>query len=467
MVAGDRSAIDQETNETLQNSGLGHLLSVSGVHMGVVGGLVFAALLWSLALIPPLALRVSVKKLAAIGALSALAFYLVISGWSVPALRSFIMAGVAFGAILLDRPAISMRGLALGALIVVLLFPESVLEPGFQMSFAATTALVALFEVSRRDPSEFALPTPGPLIGALQWSSRAIGGVISVSLVAGLATDPFALYHFQRFSTYALAANLASAPIMSFLVAPAAGVAAVLAPFGLADAPLQVMAGALDLVAAIGEAFGSRPEAVRALPRPPDSALTACVAALLWGCVWRGRLRWGSVGFFALALGLYFTAPKPAIAFDADLRALYAQDASDGSAQWTLQRGRGRSTYALERLGAMLGHAPTRVERLAPPEGCGADLCAWKTPLGRDALFARTEAGLAEACIENAIVLLGVPVPPDFTARCRPALMIDAPNIATLGGGMIYETPDGLRVTRATPAGIARPWTPRGPASQE
>ncbi len=293
MVAGDRSPIDQTTNTNLQNSGLGHLLSVSGVHMSVVGGIVFAALIWGLSLIAPLALRWPVKKLAAIGALAALALYLVISGSSVPALRSFVMAGVAFGAILLDRPAISMRGLALAAVIVVLLFPESVIEPGFQMSFAATMALVALFEMLRRAPHESDLPTPGPIIGALQWSSRALGGVICVSLVAGLATDPFAIYHFQRFSIYALAANLVSAPIMSFLVAPAAAMAAVLAPFGLADAPLGMMASGLDLVAAIGEAFGSRPEAVRALPKPPDAAFIACVVALLWACLWRGALRWG------------------------------------------------------------------------------------------------------------------------------------------------------------------------------
>jgi competence protein ComEC len=147
LVTGDRSSVDAETNAALRDSGLGHLLSVSGIHMGVVGGLVFATLLWTLSLIAPIALRFPVKKIAAIGALLVLAAYLIVSGSSVPALRSFVMACVAFGAILLDRPAISMRGLALAAFIVVLIFPESVLEPGFQMSFAATMALVALFEM--------------------------------------------------------------------------------------------------------------------------------------------------------------------------------------------------------------------------------------------------------------------------------------------------------------------------------
>lgn len=463
LITGDRSAIDANTNETLQNSGLGHLLSVSGIHMGVVGGLVFAALIWTFSLIPPLALRVPVKKLAAIGALTALALYLIISGSSVPALRAFVMAGVAFGAILLDRPAISMRGLALAALLVTLAFPESVLEPGFQMSFAATMALVALFEMWKRSPDDPALPTPGPLIGSLQAIQRGIGGVILISLVAGLATDPFALYHFQRFATYALPANIASAPIMSFLVAPAAGAAAVLAPFGLADPAIDLMAAALDLIAAIGQVFGERPEAVRALPKPPDLAFALCVGGLLWACLWRGHLRWGGVGFLAASVALYVTAPRPVLAFDADLRAVYARN-DEGA--WTLIRGRGRSTYAQERLGGMLGLSPAESARLAPPDGCGGGVCAWRLPSGTAALLVEDAHPIAEACIEDAVVLTRLIAPPGFAAQCKLGALWDATDIAQFGGAMIYDAPDGLRIERALPT-RQRPWTPRAAPVQE
>ncbi|MES1202131.1 MAG: ComEC/Rec2 family competence protein [Pseudomonadota bacterium] len=456
MVAGDRSAVDNDTNTTLQNSGLGHLLSVSGVHMGVVGGLVFAALVWTLALIPPLALRVPVKKIAAIGALVALALYVIVSGWSVPALRSFVMACVAFGAILIDRPAISMRGLALAALISVLLFPESVLEPGFQMSFAATMGLVALFEIMRRPADEPALPTPGPLIGGMQAIGRGITGVIYVSLVAGLATDPFALYHFQRFSLYSLAANLATAPIMSFLVAPAAAIAAVLAPFGLADAPLKVMASALDLVAAIGEAFGSRPEAVRALPRPPDAALIACVAGLLWACLWRGRLRWLALAAIPLTIGLYLVEPRPVFAFDSDMRAVLWREGG----HWTLLKGHTRSSYAAEKLGAMLGVSPVQVARLAEPASCADDVC-WFNAGGARIAVVRSTDGLSEACVANAVVISRVVTSSNSLAACRVTL-IDASDLAQRGGGFIYAEAQGLRITRASPPAIHRPWTPIG-----
>ncbi len=465
LVTGDRSSIDAATNEALRDSGLGHLLSVSGIHMGVVGGLVFGALVGFLSLIGPIALRWPVKKIAAIGALVVLAAYLVVSGSSVPALRSFVMACVAFGAIVLDRPAISMRGLALAALAVTLIYPESVLEPGFQMSFAATMALVALFEMMKRAPHEPALPTPGPLIGAMQWSARGIGGVLLISLVAGIATDPFAIYHFQRFSLYSLPANLIAAPIMSFLVAPAAAAAAVLAPFGWADPALELMASALELIAAVGEIFGSRPEAIRALPRPPDLAFIACVSALCWACLWRGTLRWGGLAIFAASIALYAGAPQPVAAFDADLRAIYARTAAN---HWALIKSSGRSTYARDRLGAMLGLAPPVVERLASPETCREGACWWSTPGGRGILYARDAVSLSLACPAGApnVALLIAPNPmPAGAASCPHAVLINADDMARLGGAMVYETASGLHIVRAWPQTIARPWTQRPPIS--
>ena len=461
LVTGDRSSIDTQTNESLRDSGLGHLLSVSGIHMGVVGGLVFAAVLWALSLVGPIALRFPVKKIAAVTALLALAAYLIVSGSSVPALRSFVMACVAFGAILIDRPAISMRGLALAAFVVVLIFPESVLEPGFQMSFAATMALVALFEMLKRAPHEPALPTPGPLIGALNATARGIGGVLLISLVAGLATDPFAIYHFQRFSLYSLPANLIAAPIMSFLVAPAAGVAAVLAPFGLADAALEVMASALDLIAAVGQTFGERPEAVRALPRPPDLAFALCVFALLWAALWRGALRWAAAPVFVASIAIYAAAPQPVVAFDADLRAIYARD----SDAWRVITS-GRSTYARDQLGAMLGIAPPEVERLAPPDACGEAFCTWRHE-GREFAFVRAEEGLADACVRGAVVIARLAAPDGYKARCALAALMHAPDVAQLGGAMIYADGEHLRIERAWPPRINRAWTVRGADDQE
>ncbi len=447
LVTGDRSFIDADTNASLRDSGLGHLLSVSGIHMGVVGGLVFSIVLWTLSLIAPIALRWPVKKLAAGAALCVLGAYLVISGSSVPAVRSFVMACVAFGAILIDRPAISMRGLALAAFVVTLLFPESVLEPGFQMSFAATMALVALFEMMKRAPHEPALPTPGPLIGAMQATTRGIGGVLLISCVAGFATDPFAIYHFQRFSLYSLPANLIAAPIMSFLVAPMAVVAAILAPFGLADPALQLMASALDLIAAVGATFGERPEAIRALPKPPDLAFVLCVAALIWASLWRGWLRWLATPLMALSIGLYVAAPRPIMAFDADLRAVFVRE----QGAWTLLTNPRRSTYARDRLGAMLGLSPPVLERLAPPTACANERCAWR--LGSRMLIVARAFDPRRDCLANAIIIVETLAPFD---QCATARLVGPGDRLRFGGAFIFS--DG-RIERARPSALARPWT--------
>jgi len=362
---------------------------------------------------------------------------------------------------LLDRPAISMRGLALAAFITVLIFPDSVLEPGFQMSFAATMALVALFEVFHRTPEQN-LPTPGLLIGALQKIGQGLGGVILVSFVAGVATDPFAIYHFQRFSIYSLASNLAIAPIMSFLVAPAAGVAAIVAPFGLAEWPLKVMASALDLVAAIGEAFGNRPEAVHAVARPPDAAFALWVSGLVWACLWRGHLRWGGLAFAIAGIALYVTAPRPVAAFDSDMRTVFARDAGAPGAPWTLMSKPARSTYGRDRLGSMLGLSPPMLERLAQPESCTAAGCTWQSPHGLRFALATDKHSAEAACAVHAIALARAPAPAGFAQRCNAYALIDAQSLSRSGGGFIYETPHGFAIVRTITPGQRRPWMPRG-----
>jgi len=250
---------------------------------------------------------------------------------------------------------------------------------------------------------------------------------------------------------------------MSFLVAPAAGAAAVLAPFGLADPALEVMASALDLIAAVGQTFGDRPEAVRALPRPPDLAFALCVLALLWAALWRGALRWAAAPIVIASVALYAAAPQPLVAFDGDLRAVYARDASAG--RWMLIAGSGRSTYARDRLGAMLGLAEPQIERLAAPETCREAACSWRNGT-YDFRFVRAEEGLDDACARSAVVISRIEAPSDYARRCGLIALLDASNLAQYGGAMIYADRHGLRIERAWPAHIRRPWTVRG-AGQE
>ncbi|MBL8550745.1 MAG: ComEC/Rec2 family competence protein [Hyphomonadaceae bacterium] len=438
LVTGDRSLIEEETDAALRDSGLGHILSVSGLHMGVVGGLMFALLSGLFALIPPLALRLPVRKLAAAGALVTLTLYLLISGASVPAIRAYVMAAVAFGAVLIDRPAITMRGLALAATIIVLVLPDSVLEPGFQMSFAATAALVAAFETRPATDWERRLPSPGPIVGGMQAFSRMLLGALAVSFVAGLAVDPFALYHFQRFAVYGLPANLVASPLVAFVIAPAAVAAAVAAPFGFADVPLGIMARACELLVGIGASFAERPEAVRALPKPPDAAFVLAVSGVLWACVWRGGMKAAGAVIFAGGVLVYAFAARPVLWFDGELRAVFVR----GAEGWTLTRAYGRSIFARERLGQMAGLAPAESAALAAPEMCSEAACIALTPRGGRIVTVLTREGFA-AVREGDVVLTRL----DASENLRGA--IDAGDLARRSGGYGIETERGLVLTRA------------------
>ena len=146
LITGKRDAISTPVNDAMYISGLGHVLSISGYHMAVVAGLVFFVLRALFALMPAVAGRYPIKKWAALAALAAAAFYLVLSGAEVATQRSFIMIAIVLIGVMVDRPAITLRTLTVAALVVLLLTPEAIVHPSFQMSFAATLALVAGYE---------------------------------------------------------------------------------------------------------------------------------------------------------------------------------------------------------------------------------------------------------------------------------------------------------------------------------
>lgn len=231
MLTGDRSGITQATTEALRDSNLYHLVSISGMHMGLLTGFVFVAVRFGLALVPPLALRVPGKKVAAVVALAAASFYLLLSGGDVATERAYVMVAVMLGAVLVDRRAISLRSVALAALVLLLAKPEAMAEPGFQMSFAATSALVA----------GFATLHDGGRMQRLPGWLRPVGVLVVSSVLAGFASAPFAAVHFNRYSDYGLLANLAAGPVMGTLVMPAGVMAAVLAPLGLQAPALWVL----------------------------------------------------------------------------------------------------------------------------------------------------------------------------------------------------------------------------------
>ncbi|HYC99290.1 ComEC/Rec2 family competence protein [Brevundimonas sp.] len=307
MTTGHEAWLDRNDVDVMRDSGLAHILSISGLHMAVVGGFAFFLIRLFVAAWPWLALRVPGKKVAAVGGLLAVGTYLVISGAPPPAERAAITASIAFVAILLDRQAITMHALAVAAFAVLLLQPEAIVTPGFQMSFAATAALVALVEAWPTRPREISAPLP---ILIVQRSAAWVGAAVLASLVAGAATGPFAMQHFNRTAMYGLAANLATAPVSDFLIMPALAVGALLEPLGLGAPFLWAAAKGIELMLAIGAWTASLPGAVRTVASAPDVVLPIAFLGVLFCCLWRGPLRWLGLPF-AAAVMLWPRAPTP------------------------------------------------------------------------------------------------------------------------------------------------------------
>ena len=301
IMTGDRSALGQDTIDNLRVTNLAHLLAISGLHMGLLAGFVFASTRLLLLVVPHTRHYWPGKKIAAGVALMAAAGYLALSGGNVATQRAFVMAAVMLVAVMLDRRALSLRAVAMAALIVLLLRPEALLGPGFQMSFAATVALVTVFG---------ALRDKGVERGAPGWARPVIAVVVS-SATASLATAPVAMAHFNILSHYGLLANLISVPVMGMLIMPAAVVAALLIPLGLDWIALSVMGVGLDWILGVADRLGHWEGAVGHIVAPPFPALALMATGGLFLCLWQGRSRIAGLAPVALAVLLWTGADRP------------------------------------------------------------------------------------------------------------------------------------------------------------
>ncbi|MEP1614328.1 MAG: ComEC/Rec2 family competence protein [Roseobacter sp.] len=300
VTTGARSAIGQDALEDLRASNLAHLLAISGLHMGLLTAFVFGMLRAGFALVPPLALRIPTHKLAAIGALIAASGYLALSGGNVATERAFIMVAVALCALLVNRRAISLRAVAIAATIVLILRPEALLGPGFQMSFAATTALVAIFGYMRDKKIIF-----GP-----KWAQPVIG-VLLASGISGLATAPVGAAHFNAISHYGLLANLLSVPVMGTVIVPAAVLALFLSLFGLEWIGLGIMGMGLRWILEVG-AFVADLDGARSFIHGPGAAVLPMIAlGSLWMILWQGRVRVLGVLPVVAAFFIWAIADRP------------------------------------------------------------------------------------------------------------------------------------------------------------
>lgn len=309
LMTGDRSGISEATNAVMRASNLYHIISISGLHMGMLAGFVFAAIRYGIAACGTLALRVPAKKVAALVALLAATVYLWIAGAEVATARAYLMTAVMLLAVLFDRRALSLRTVALAAIILMVSRPESVTEPGFQMSFAATVGLIAVYGhwegVAHHVP---------------RWL-RPVLGLLVTSLIAGVATGPIAAAHFNRVSGYGLIANLLTVPVMGAFIMSAGVIAAVLAPIGLEGPALWVMEMGTRWMILVAEWVAGLGGAVSMVPSPPAAVVPLMTAGAMVALLGRGPVRAAGIcaGLIAGALWLQATRPVLLVASEGEM----------------------------------------------------------------------------------------------------------------------------------------------------
>ncbi len=453
LTVGDRSQIPEPDDEAMRDSSLAHVLSISGLHMTIIGMGAFAILRFLVALVPWLALRIDAKKWAATVAMGLAGGYLMLSGASVPAQRSFLMIALVFLAILLDRAPYTLRIVAISALVILVIAPESVADPSFQMSFAAVTALIAAYQWVQETEAR----RGRPFILRDSWRGRiayVVASALLASVVAGLATAPFAAFHFNRIAVYGVVANMLAMPVISFVIMPMAGLTLVLLPLGLEAPALAIMGWGIDVMLAIAHETASWPGASGRVPTPPDMALGLVTLGGLWLCLTRGRRRLAGLAPIAAALLLPMLAGQPDVLIDRDAKNVAVRD---GDGLLTVVSGR-RAKFTAEEWLERDGDArPVSQSARAGREGvwdCAAGLCVAETA-GKRVGYMERKADARAACGRGLAVLIAA----RKIEPCREGLTITP--VETAEAGAITLTFDGDEISVETVrdrVGV-RPWT--------
>ena len=445
LLAGDRAGIDQQTADNLRAAGLGHLLAISGMHMALIAGGVFYVIRLIGALVQPWACKNDAARPAAIGAMVAALLYLLISGGSIPTQRAFIMTISVLGAVLLSRRALSIHTLAVAMSLVLFFQPEALIGPGFQMSFAAVAALITAYEAWRFRPRRQGRVKQTNPIAAF------LGGLTMTSVVAGMATSAFAIFHFHRMASYGLLGNLLAMPVFSLVAMPAGAVGLALMPLGLEDVPLQIMGWGLDLVFSVSAWTASLPEAMRPMPATEGWVLVVYSVGFVCVVVMRGWMRLAGLGLSLMAV-LAWGAGTPPNMFVSEDGVIVSRnvEAVNGWQVSTSRRSRFDIRVFLEQHG--LG---AQAERMAL--GCDDIGCTGQSSGVRLGLV-ESWVQWREDCARNHILVSRVAMPEYLARRCD-ALVLDARVLSRRGGTMIW-TQDGeiIRLRDVRGAGGRRLW---------
>lgn len=456
LITGERGAISETTNQAYRDSGLFHILSISGLHMVIMAGAVFFVVRLVLAVVPAVALRHPIKKWAAVAAIAGAFAYLIISGSAFATVRSAIMITIIFGAVILDRPALALRNVALAALIILVLYPESLFDAGFQMSFAAVTALVSAYEALRRwrEGRDGGAGRDGPIARFVAF----VGEILLTTVIAGLAVAPFGIYHFHNTQLLAFIANIIAIPVCNLVVMPAALATLLAMPLGLEAWPLWVMGLGIDAMTGAAQIVARLPGSVVRVAAIPTIAFAAMIAGGLWLLLW--STSWRLLGLLPILAGLVASPalPRPDVLVSRDARTVAVRTGGGtlsaiGDRAGTFDLGRWLEADADAR---RPGDATAGQGFACDPFGCVAMV------QDRRISVARSPAALRDDCAVADVVIASFPLSrgcPAGAGRAAP-IVIDAEATRVRGAHALYLSAGApARIETAGDLSAGRPWS--------
>ncbi|VAW14739.1 DNA internalization-related competence protein ComEC/Rec2 [hydrothermal vent metagenome] len=443
LIIGDQGQIDQKVRANLAAAGLAHVLAISGLHLSLVAGGVFAAMRMLLCASYVVGQRLNVKKTAAIFGIAAALIYLALSGAGVSAIRATLMLLLVFGAVLAGRRALTMRNVAFAAIFVILVDPSSVFRPGFQLSFAAVIALIGVYEGYRGDLAPIAK-------GWFKHFLHTFGTIALTSLIAGAATALFAAYHFQQTAPLGVLGNIVAIPIVAFVVLPSALISVLLMPFGFEPLFLKIMGWGIERIIDLAAYVSSLSAGMVSAPLLNPYALLIGFAALAWFAFFEGRERFVSLPVALVLLILFATSPSPDILVADSTKAIAVRQ-SDGLA---LISGRANSF-------AVRAWSKAYIEPIAArTEEKSCDIVGCYITRDRFSLaLVKTRDGFEEDCQLADLVITRIKAPQSCSGATQ---VIDKSDLEQKGVHWGFWTGDKFML-RAAITDIFRPWRPKYP----
>ena len=455
LLTGNAAAIPPADRAAFRDSGLAHLLAVAGLHIGIVMGLVFGLVRMLLAAWEYAALRWPARQIAALAAWTAGLSYMVLTGMHVPIQRSFAMACLVTLGLLVGRRAVSLRGLALAAGVLLLTTPQAITGVSFQMSFSAVLALIAGYEALR------------PVLTRLHGPSIArraglhITMLALTSLLAGTASAPFAAYHFGHVQLYFILANLLAVPLTAVWVMPWGLAALALMPAGLERLALVPMGWGVQAVLWIGRTVSAMPAATLDVPHPPLWGLLVVSLGLAWLGLWRSRLRLAGIPVILAGLASPAMVTPPDLLVSADAR-LIALRTPAGLVVQTLP---GDGSFTLDAWRQVF--ADTRVQPFptqgdAPGATCLPGACVLRLQPAATAAVLLRQPDATPACGTAAVLIAATPA----RSPCAAVALVDRFTVWRDGAQAIWLTPGGADILSDRDVRGARPWVPPLPAQR-